>query len=266
MIELGKAKRQAIQFLCQDNQEVLVQAVMEGSMGCAFVPTLENPSYCLTQVGDFSYVLGLPPKGEWALDLRTKLYESSSESSIIIPGDERWSMWLEEQFHGQYRLISRYRMKKDEYHFDTEKLVGYTAQIPDDIRIRRIDDRLYQKIMKEDWSRDLCSAYDDQIHFLEHGMGYAALEGSKVVSGCSAYGSCKDTMEIEISTRNDYRRRGLALACSAAFILECLKQDIFPSWDAASLHSVEIAEKLGYVYDREYQVYHVSDSYKDSEI
>ena len=53
--------------------------------------------------------------------------------------------------------------------------------------------------------------------------------------------------------------QGLALACSAAFLLECLERNIIPNWDAANLKSVGLAEKLGYIYDQEYQVYQIRE-------
>ena len=67
-------------------------------------------------------------------------------------------------------------------------------------------------------------------------------------------------MEVEVGTRKDYRRQGLALACSAAFLLECLDRGIYPNWDAANEQSVGLAEKLGYVFHREYQVYQLLDT------
>jgi len=55
-----------------------------------------------------------------------------------------------------------------------------------------------------------------------------------------------DGIEIQIDTREDHRRKGLAAACGAALILECLKRGIYPGWDAANMESVRLAEKLGY--------------------
>ena len=66
-------------------------------------------------------------------------------------------------------------------------------------------------------------------------------------------------MEIEVDTRKDCRRQGLALACSAAFLMECLEKGIVPNWDAANLQSVGLAEKLGYVYEKEYRVYQLKE-------
>lgn len=38
-------------------------------------------------------------------------------------------------------------------------------------------------------------------------------------------------------------------------ILECLEQNLYPSWDAHNMWSVALAEKLGYHYDHEYTAF-----------
>ena len=138
-------------------------------------------------------------------------------------------------------------------------LKGYIDAVPKGIRIRRIDERLYHLTLKEEWSRDLCANFEDARHFLESGFGYVAMKGRELAAGCSAYGSSEGMMEIQVDTRKDFRRQGLALACSAAFLLECLERNLVPNWDAVNLQSVGLAEKLGYVYDREYQVYQLRE-------
>ena len=49
----------------------------------------------------------------------------------------------------------------------------------------------------------------------------------------------------ETDTREDHRRKGLAYACGAKLILECLERELYPSWDAQNMWSVALAEKLG---------------------
>lgn len=36
-----------------------------------------------------------------------------------------------------------------------------------------------------------------------------------------------------------------------------MERNIYPRWDAANLESVAIAEKLGYHFDKEYEVYSI---------
>lgn len=62
-------------------------------------------------------------------------------------------------------------------------------------------------------------------------------------------------IEIEIDTKLQFRQKGLATACGAKLILECLGRNLYPSWDAHDLRSVALAEKLGYHMDKPYTVY-----------
>lgn len=65
------------------------------------------------------------------------------------------------------------------------------------------------------------------------------------------------SIEVEIDTRQDYRRRGLAYICGAKLILECRKRGWYPSWDAQNLWSAALAEKLGYHFDQAYIAYEI---------
>lgn len=254
MVELGREKRQCIQAICRESREVLVRGAVEGTMGRVWVPGLDGVPFCLIASGDFAYLLGLPPKGARALDLKSQLYQSASHA-LIFPENELWEQWLLEEFEGQLRMVTRYALKKDEHHFDTDRLKANVKAVPQGIRIRRIDERLYHLAMKEEWSRDLCSNFEDFKHFAACGFGYGAMKIHRLVAGCSAYGVSEGMMEIQVDTRKDFRRQGLALACSSAFVLECLEKKLIPNWDAANQQSVELAEKRGYVFEREYQVY-----------
>ena len=68
----------------------------------------------------------------------------------------------------------------------------------------------------------------------------------------------KHGLEIEVDTVEEERRKGLATAASAALILRCLDEGLYPSWDAQNMLSVHLAEKLGYEFDHEYTVYEVA--------
>ncbi len=259
MIELGRENRQGIGPLCEGSRDVLLRGAAEGAIGRVWVPEADPASCCLVVVGDIAYLLGLPPKGEGALDLKGQIFESAAEA-FLYPQNEMWADWLEERFPGLLRTVSRYALKKDEHHFDMEKLRGYVASVPKGIRVKRIDRRLYHLAMKEEWSRPLCANFENADHFMEYGFGYVALNGRELVAGCSCYGVSEGMMEIEVDTRRDWRRRGLAMACSAAFLLECLEKGLTPNWDAVNLQSVGLAEKLGYVFEKEYQVYRLKET------
>lgn len=258
MIELGREKRQSIGTICKDSNDVLVRGAVEGTMGRVWAPVLENAPYCLIVAGDFAYLCGIPPKGARALELKSQIYQSASRS-FLYPSNELWAQWLEEQFGRHLRAAARYALKKGENRFERKVLKGYVDQVPKGIRVKRVDERLYQLTLKEEWSRDLCANFEDFSHFQTHGLGYGAMKGNKIVAGCWAYGASEGMMEVQVKTKKEYRRQGLALGCSAAFLLECLEKDIIPNWEATNQQSVELALKLGYLYDREYQVYQLLD-------
>ncbi len=90
------------------------------------------------------------------------------------------------------------------------------------------------------------------------GLGFVAVKDGEIVAGASSYLVYHGGLEIEIDTRMDHRRRGLAYACGAKLILECLNRGIYPSWDAHNLASVSLAEKLGYHLDYEYLAYELT--------
>ncbi|MEY8352319.1 GNAT family N-acetyltransferase [Lachnospiraceae bacterium 54-53] len=254
MIELGREKRQIIRQMCGTADGVLPRGAAEGRMGRVWIPELDNPSFCLILLGDFAYLFGICPKGEQAMELKEQLFKQCGQG-FITPADERWSEWLEETFAGGFRVMSRYTMRKERNHFSEETLLKYKNTLPPGIRILKMNRRSYHLALKEEWSRDFCSNFESPEDFEQNGLGFAAFDGPRIVSGCSAYGISQGMIQVEVATRKEYKRQGLALACSASFILTCLEQGIYPSWDADNLPAAGLAEKLGYIFDKEYQVY-----------
>ncbi len=93
--------------------------------------------------------------------------------------------------------------------------------------------------------------------YLEQGRGFAVLKGGEPVAMASSYTVYREGIEIEIDTLEGERRKGLATALAAALILSCLQDGLYPSWDAANMDSVRLAEKLGYAFSHEYCCYAV---------
>ena len=54
------------------------------------------------------------------------------------------------------------------------------------------------------------------------------------------------------------RRKHLVTIACSALILKCLEESLYPSWDAQNIHSVSLAEKLGYEFDHAYVAYEVA--------
>lgn len=89
------------------------------------------------------------------------------------------------------------------------------------------------------------------------GLGVVICKDGIPVAGASSYSSYQGGIEIEIDTKEEYRRKGLAYCSAAKLILECLDRDLYPSWDAQNPWSVALAEKLGYHFSHEYIAFEV---------
>ena len=107
------------------------------------------------------------------------------------------------------------------------------------------------------WARDLVSQFKDYETYERLGLGVVVYKDQELVAGASSYSRYREGIEIEIDTREDHRRKGLAYGCGARLILECLKRGLYPSWDAQNLWSAALARKLGYHFSHAYTAYEI---------
>jgi RimJ/RimL family protein N-acetyltransferase len=78
---------------------------------------------------------------------------------------------------------------------------------------------------------------------------------SRFVSGACSAAVGGGKFEIEIQTRREFRRRGLARAVAAALILYGLEHGIEACWDAANEPSAALARQLGFRSTGKYEAY-----------
>ncbi len=126
--------------------------------------------------------------------------------------------------------------------------------LPEEYEISMIDQNLYELCKSEIWTTDLVSQFPTYEDFRRLGIGVVICQNHTILSGASSYTRYRDGIEIQINTRDGFRRRGLAYICASKLILECLERNLYPSWDAQNQASVALAEKLGYHYSHPYAV------------
>lgn len=243
-----------LQALFEGWEETIIWSCLGGVMGSAYADDTTNPKSGQIILGDFSLFSGEP--GEELI--RNKPQGRESDFIIMVPRDEAWAAKIEEVWQEKAKQVTRYAIKKSAEGFQKEELEKMANGLKEPFSLHMIDEELYHKIMAEPWSKDLCSQFDSYEDYSRKGLGVAALMHDQVVSGASSYSAYPGGIEIEIDTRSDYRRRGLALACGARLMLECLKRGLYPSWDAQNPGSVALAKKLGYEPDCEYIAYEIN--------
>ena len=226
-------------------QETMIWSALQGVMGKIAADDPVNPKSARILLGDFGFFAGEPNE-----TLVSTMLENRS-FLLAVPQNEDWAACMEKIFPNARRII-RYAIKKEPDCFDRQKLRKFADHVPAGYTITPIDRELFSRVQEEEWSRDFCANFQSWEQYARYGGGFVALYQEEVVAGASSYTAYRDGLEIEVDTREDHRRKGLALCCCANLILSCLEKGKYPSWDAANLGSVALAEKLGYHFDREY--------------
>lgn len=226
--------------------EALIQSCLQGHMGTMTVNDEINPTSAVIDIGDFCFCAGIPD---------ASLLESIYGFKLLIPKDKLWEKTIEHRFGEKAKKLLRYAIKKEPDVFDKTKLDAYINSLDDCYELKMFDEETFLSARAENWSADLCSAFTSYADYQKRAIGTAILHRGKLVAGASPYAVYDNGIEIEIDTKPEYRRKGLATVCAAKLILECLSKNIYPSWDAHDLRSVGLAEKLGYHLSHAYVTY-----------
>lgn len=224
-------------------EETMVWSCLQGIMGRAEVNADGSAGMIVNR--DFTFLAGEPDEALLA----------GAPGPILVPRSERWRPVIEAFYGPRAVRETRYAIKKEPEVFDRRRLEIFSSSLPPGYELRLIDEAMVPILLSKSWSKDFCAAFDSPEDCCARGVGVAALYGGIPVAGAGSYIVYRGGIEIEIDTREDHRRRGLATACGARLILECLDRGLYPSWDAIDLRSVSLAEKLGYHRGESYPVY-----------
>lgn len=231
-------------------EETLIDSCLQGIMGKVLVTDAENPKAAAALVGCFMLLAGEPDED---------LVRSKPDGFIImVPQNRAWEELIE-KCHKNAKKVTRYAIKKDTK-FDENRLRDFVAELPHGYELRRIDSELYDLCLKDPVTVDFVSSFQDKDAFLRLGRGIVILKDGAIVAGASSYSRYREGIEIEVDTVESERRKHLATIACSALILDCLKEGLYPSWDAQNMNSVHLSEKLGYEFSHEYTAYEVSVS------
>ena len=255
MLELLEEEMRCIEFLHYEKTDVSLCACIEGKMGRAWVDNKEKPIIAIVVVADICYLLGNITSNNVKFTLDELLEKCSGK--VIVTYDNSWISIIESLDSNRLRRFSRYSTKKELDVFEESLLNSYINKIGSEFYINRIDESLYFKVLEDDFMADCCSNYSSVEEFLKNGLGYAIVHNGEIISAASSYSYCEGSIDITIGTKYEYRRKGLAIAVASKLILDCIEKNIYPRWDAANLQSVALATKLGYNFDKEYEVFSI---------
>ncbi len=242
-----------IQDWYKDWEESMIWSCFQKVMGEAYVDCAEHPQSAIIYVNCFAFAAGKPDK-QLVQDWYAKKVDNFA---IVTAREDAWNEMFQAVGKEKCRCVERYAIKKEKDCFDKEELRKYVEQLHPQYEMKMINEEIYNACKNYDWSVDFVQGYKTYEEYQKYGLGVVAFCDGEMVAGASSYSSYRDGIEIEIDTKEEFRRKGLATACGAKLILECLARGLYPSWDAQNKWSVALAEKLGYHYSHTYTAYEI---------
>lgn len=237
-------------------EETLIWSYTDGIMGLGYeVREAGKVVSAMILINDFIFFAGKPDEELVAF----KPDDLGRDFMIMVPENDDWAKLIEKHYKEDSRKVTRYAIKKEKDIFDKAYLKGIVDGLDKTYRLRLIREEDFDRIIDLDWGFSLCDGYIDFEQFNRLGLGVIITHKDEIVAGASSYSVYGEGIEIEIDTKPEYRRKGLALICGAKLILECMKRKLYPSWDAQNLGSVELSKKLGYHFKEEYTAYEVTN-------
>ncbi|MCI8513310.1 MAG: GNAT family N-acetyltransferase [Lachnospiraceae bacterium] len=236
-------------------EETLIWSCLQGMMGNVYADDLRHPTAAMAVLGDFTFFAGKPDRelASYNPDPLARNFR------ILVPQNRRWETVITQIYGEKASIVSRYATKKEPDVFDRVKLEKAAASLPKPYRLSMIDEPLFRMCRANPWSADLVSQFPDYQTYRKLGIGAVLCQENQIISGASSYARYRDGIEIEIDTREDCRRKGFAYICGAKLISECLKRNLYPSWDAHNKASIALAEKLGYHYSHTYRAIEIRE-------
>lgn len=224
----------------------MLHSILEGVLGTAYADDAGAPRVARLALDDFHCIAGDPDAPAAIEALRA----IPPEDHAAIP--EAWRERL---------LATRQARPYDRFAFqapaqwDRAQLTALREGLPGGFALSRVTSETVATF--RGLAESLVANFGSDDQFLARGVGFAvtAEASGRVVAGCSSYAISSRSLEFEIQTHPDYRRRGLALVTGATMIEHCLDAGLEPCWDAAHEGSAVLAERLGFVGRRRYTAY-----------
>lgn len=253
MIKINEEDNIKLSRLCScKKDDIILLWFLEGNPSCsAWVDDIEQPEEAIIIAADFCYLLGEIKHH----DEIKQILETNARYRVINPCGTQWITYLNEYLSEKLHLSKRYSLKHEHDVFNKNYLKQLIETVIPEYEIKFINEEIYNDVLSISWAADGCCYYRSYQDFLEKGLGYVAYKDGQLICIASSYITYKSTIDVTIGTLEEYRRKGLAVACAASLIIECLDRRIYPAWAAANIASLALAQKLGYHFDKEHDIY-----------
>lgn len=227
------------------------KAYVENGFGDIWYEKCNNINSFKLLSGSFAYLFGEPSLNllkHWPIDLKTK-------KITLVPLTEQWEMFILSLDTKNIQFKHRYRTVLRQLNTDTIKKAKFF--LPFKIDLKKIDSDIFEKLNNAKWSQDLFLLYPNYEKFKQFGNGFIAVKNDEIVCCAATYFTYSKTIEVAVATNENFRNLGLATICAGELILENNSNGIYSNWDATSLNSLHVANKLGYVLTEQYDAFYL---------
>jgi GNAT superfamily N-acetyltransferase len=227
-----------------------IDSVFEGRQpGRLFVDDPEQPSAAIMFRTFGFYVAGDPDNAA----LRSFIRDAPPEPGVFqslygyVPVGEQWQRALLDDHGDLLEVIPRHGFRWYPTEEACRVVDGWRDRLPDGARMVEIDLELAKRIDQE------MKQYI-KIYWLSHeayakgGFGYCLMFGNTIASVAYAISISSTEANIDVETVERFRRQGLSMLCSSAYIEHCQSIGVVPTWDADGNNpaSQALARKLGF--------------------
>jgi RimJ/RimL family protein N-acetyltransferase len=258
MISIEKHDRQTYSKFFQGFKwNYLPDAILEGNMGEVMVDSTVDPQVVV--LGLPKLMLFIPGGDPGHAAAREYMYKPPKVSAFIFQSKE-WECLMKEIHAGKFVPMQRHAFTSEK--LDAEHLRKLASNIPHGYQLKQMDLNLAKQLASE--RSEFASAhlvnFDSPEDFIARGFGFCILAGEEIVCAGTTFVFCSKGIEIQISTREKQRRKGLATVIAAQLLTYCLQNNLDPNWDAENEKSSNLAKKLGYTPQGNYPMWLVVDS------
>jgi len=181
--------------------------------------------------------------GDPASEGARRLVAGAQRVELVYDNDAAWRRTILEVQRDRVR--DRPMIEFETGALDPQALARMASAIASDFELRRIDEALAAQL-DGGLEPHALQVYPSARDFVERGLGFGAVHEGVLACAATSYTMSSRHLEVAISTRVEFRGRGLAMAVSAALMAESLARGITPNWSASNPVSKRLAERLGY--------------------
>jgi hypothetical protein len=213
----------------------VIEAVLEGRLGQATV----TRDAARLSIGCYE-VFGGDPSSPAA---RTLVAAAARPRELVYGNDPGWRRVILDVFGEE--VFDRPMRDYAASGIDNASLLRIETELPAGFHLKALDSALVGQL-GADLEPHALQVFESAQEFLEHGLGFGAVQNGQLVCAATSYTRSSRSIEVAIATRTAFRGRGLAVATAARLLRQCLVEGLVPRWSASNPVSQRLAVRLGY--------------------